>query len=124
MSSYTALVVDDNNFNRDIVRVSLERVGFEVEEAEGGGAALEILAGRSFDLLVVDLQMPVINGRDLLQELAGQERHQHSKRVIVTANAHMTEEELEGACDLVLFKPINVREFGRLLLRLLETDEG
>jgi CheY-like chemotaxis protein len=124
MTAYTALVVDDNEFNRDILRVSLERSGFEVLEAPGGGEALKILDDKVFDALILDLQMPIINGRDVLQAITGQERHQHSKRVIVTANAHMTEEELEGACDMVLLKPVNVREFGLLILRLVKGDEA
>jgi len=63
------LVVDDNEINRDILSRSLERRGHHVAVAASGREALSILASRQFDLILLDVMMPDLNGFQVLQEL-------------------------------------------------------
>jgi adenylate cyclase len=63
------LVVDDNASNRDLLKRRLERQGHSVVLAEGGSAALAIVESQNFDLVLLDLLMPDVNGFDVLVAL-------------------------------------------------------
>ncbi|MBF0119238.1 MAG: response regulator [Desulfobacterales bacterium] len=63
------LVVDDNEMNRDILSRNLQRQGYTVEIAENGRMALEMISNKSFDLVLLDLMMPEINGYQVLQQM-------------------------------------------------------
>jgi DNA-binding NtrC family response regulator len=62
------LVVDDEPFMREIVRSALERRGFEVEEAEDGNVALQMIRRYPYDVVVTDLRMPGPHGEKILEE--------------------------------------------------------
>jgi DNA-binding response OmpR family regulator len=64
------LLVDDERMLRRVLRWGLARAGFEVVEADNGQAALELLSREHFDLVISDVQMPVMNGLALLQALS------------------------------------------------------
>lgn len=63
------LVVDDEPDIRNVLRLLLSARGYSVEEAENGAAALERAAQRSFDLIVLDIMMPEMNGVDACRAL-------------------------------------------------------
>ena len=63
------LVVDDGTENRQLVRVLLEEVGLRVSEAENGQIALDRIAAESFDLVLMDMQMPVMDGQTATRRL-------------------------------------------------------
>jgi adenylate cyclase len=63
------LVVDDNEMNRDMLSRRLTSRGFEVEVAEDGAQALEKIAARRFDLVLLDVMMPGISGLEVLETL-------------------------------------------------------
>ena len=65
-SGLTALVVDDNEINRLILRDMLQEMGFEVEEAESGKEAVSIVHNQAFDIVLLDLSMPGIDGIETL----------------------------------------------------------
>ena len=60
------LIVEDNPDNRDVLRRRLEREGHAVHEAENGADAVEKLHSRSYDLVLLDILMPVMNGYEVL----------------------------------------------------------
>src|SRR5690242_17159356 len=64
-----ALVVDDESNIRSLCGVILERMGFVVETCDGGVMALQLLERMSFDLLLIDVWMPDIDGIDVLQRI-------------------------------------------------------
>ncbi len=63
------LVADDEPLLRDIVREILESEGYEVDEAANGEMALESMLAKPYDLVILDLRMPRMNGFDVLQAL-------------------------------------------------------
>jgi PAS domain S-box-containing protein len=63
------LVVDDGVENRQLVRVLLEEVGLQVSEAENGQIAVDRIAAESFDLVLMDMQMPVMDGQTATRQL-------------------------------------------------------
>ena len=66
------LVVDDANLIRRFYRDALERAGFEVDEALNGVEALEKVLGSSYDLVVVDVNMPQMDGMTFVRTLRRQ----------------------------------------------------
>jgi len=87
------LVVDDNKVNRLLLTRSLELQGHRVATAENGRVALEMLRRESFDLLLLDMEMPEMDGFQVLEQLAG-DLQLRDLPVIVTSS-------LEGIANVV-----------------------
>ncbi len=117
---FTALVTDDNYFNRDIFRMALEDAGFVVDEAENGKSCQTALAEKTFDLLVLDLQMPDISGLDILRDIDTKQSKGTMSILVVTANPHMVTEDVEDKADYTMQKPVDVAAFSTFVKRLIE----
>lgn len=103
------LVVEDHPINRELMKAILEKSGYSVEMAEHGEKALQLLTKKKYDLLFMDLQMPVLDGYQTTRKII--ERYSlHSRPVIVamTANALRGERErcLAAGMDAYLTKPV------------------
>ena len=82
------LVVDDFSTMRKIVKSLLKDIGYEnFEEAEDGQKALEVLAKSPIDFVVSDLNMPNMNGFELLSTIRGDAKYKHLPVLLVTAEA-------------------------------------
>jgi adenylate cyclase len=79
------LVVDDTESNRDLLSRRLVREGHVVETADDGKAALERLAGDSFDLVLLDLMMPDMNGFEALCRIKAEPRTRHVPVIMISA---------------------------------------
>ena len=103
------LVADDNKVNRLLLTRSLELQGHSVASAENGRMALEMLRRESFDLLLLDMEMPEMDGFQVLEQLTG-DLHLRDLPVIVTSSlegiAHVVRCIELGAEDY-LSKPVN-----------------
>ncbi len=111
------LVVDDNKVNSDMLSRRLLRQGFNVSVADGGKHALELVESQQFDLVLLDLMMPDINGRDVLDQVRQEYSPSELPVIMVTASQDSkdTTDLLKlGANDYVT-KPI---DFNVLLARL------
>lgn len=120
---HSALIVDDNWYNRDVFRIALENADYNVTEAENGQDGLDHLEKRTFNLLVLDLQMPGIDGQTVLKTIRQQERHSKMRIVVVTANPHMATEAVDEMADHVMQKPIDVVSFARFTQRLKSASD-
>ncbi|ABA88454.1 response receiver CheY associated with MCPs of class 36H [Syntrophotalea carbinolica DSM 2380] len=84
------LIVDDSNTMRKIVARSLRQAGFEFEkllEAADGQAALEVLAGESVDIVLSDINMPVMDGIEFLRQKNADEQIKGIPVVMITTEA-------------------------------------
>jgi CheY-like chemotaxis protein len=104
------LVVDDNDINRHVANEMLRRIGCRVLLADGGEAGVRLAAEHPFDLILMDVQMPVVDGfeaaaRIRQQQAAGTRR---TPIVAVTANAMRGDRQrcLDGGMDDYLAKPV------------------
>ena len=106
------LIVDDEPAVRKTVRGVLESSGFECEESENGASALEWLKGHHTDVIIVDYQMPIMNGLSLLERVQSN-YNGHTPRVIMLSGIIEKKERLK-AVDLgayaIIDKPCNFRE--------------
>jgi adenylate cyclase len=103
------LVVDDNASNRDLLFRRLSRDGHQVTRAESGQRALEILAIEEFDLVLLDLMMPDLNGFEVLERLKADERL-HALPVIMISGLHEIDSVIrciEAGAEDYLSKPLN-----------------
>jgi CheY-like chemotaxis protein len=107
------LYVEDSEMNRRIVREMLVAGGVEMDEAEDGQVGLERIAANDYDLILMDLRMPQMDGLTALKALRAQEGPKASLPVIVvTADAGATihADCLAAGADEVLAKPVAMPE--------------
>lgn len=107
-----ALVVDDNADMLRIVTQTLVRVGISTTMAQSGDAALALVAQKSFDLILLDNNMPGLTGMEVCQQLKADPRWWTIPVIFITANdSHPFRAEAQrlGAVD-VLGKPFDILE--------------
>jgi CheY-like chemotaxis protein len=112
------LVVDDDADFRDGLRAALEMKGYQVDEAGNGKEALEKILAKAPLLVLLDLQMPVMNGRELLQRLRGAPETREIPVVIISGFGFEWEAELMGAQGYI-GKPFEARELEKTIAQLL-----
>ena len=103
------LVVDDNKVNRLLLSRSLEQQGHSVETAENGRQALEMLRSKPFDLVLLDIQMPEIDGYEVLSQLTS-DLHLRDIAVIMTSALDELDSVvkcIEMGAEDYLTKPVN-----------------
>jgi len=107
-SGQRVLVVDDNEVNLMIAGELLSQAGLEVETAENGAQALECLQRARFDMVFMDMQMPVMDGLEATRRIRSQPDKARLPIVAMTANALAADRDLclQAGMDDVLTKPI------------------
>lgn len=116
------LVADDSPISRELMREILELEGFEVVEASDGGEALDKLRRDSFDLVLLDIQMPRKDGYSVVRELcSGWGGRPAPKVIAVTAYAMQGDREkaLEGGFSEYITKPIDLAYLRAMVLDLI-----
>jgi diguanylate cyclase (GGDEF)-like protein len=92
------LIVDDIADNRAVLARRFERRGFEIAEADGGLRALELIAQQAFDLILLDVMMPDIDGMEVLKRL--REQHSPVSLPIIMVTAKSQSEDVVKALEL------------------------
>jgi CheY-like chemotaxis protein len=122
------LVAEDNVVNQKVVARLLEKLGHSVEITATGAQALAASTRDPFDLILMDIQMPVMNGFDATQAIRESERGtgRHIPIVALTAHAMKDDREkcLAAGMDDYLGKPIQPRELASVLERWGMVDSG
>jgi two-component system cell cycle response regulator DivK len=121
LSMKTVLVAEDRESSRELIRTMLEHSGFAVIEASNGGEAILLAREKHPDLVLLDLQMPIKDGFDVLQELRADPCFQSIPIIALTASAMYRDKEraLERGFTGYLTKPLNLAELRQELSRLL-----
>jgi len=121
-----ALIVDDSAAVRAFVRALLEDDGFaRVQEAETGLDALRLLASNAFDVVIVDVNMPYINGLELLAFMEESPRQQGARKILISTRDEPADAQRGGqlGADAFLKKPFQVEELKALIRSLMTTAE-
>jgi len=115
------LLVDDNELNQQVGRDLLEAAGVQVAVAENGQMALEMLAQRDYQLVLMDMQMPVMDGLTATRQIRANPRWRELPVLAMTANAMLSDREqcLAAGMNAHLAKPIDPDELFALLLQWL-----
>ena len=107
------LIVEDNERNLKLVRDVLQVKGFSTIEAGTAEIGIELAAERKTDLILMDIQLPGMNGIDALKVLRGNPATAGIPVVAVTASVMQQDRTLitQAGFDGYIGKPINIREF-------------
>lgn len=107
----TALVVDDVKVNRDILCKILEKLGVQSMQADNGAEALNVLKNRQPDILFIDIQMPVMDGIELMEHIKIDHPQLMRRSIAISANVYKSPQEYtEQGFSLFITKPFLVKE--------------
>ena len=103
------LIVDDNESNRDVLSRRLRRYGYAVDVAVNGREALEVIETCPYDLVLLDIMMPELNGYEVLERLKADDQHQHIPVLMISAvdEIESVVRCIELGADDYLPKPFN-----------------
>ncbi|HBJ73331.1 MAG TPA: response regulator [Actinobacteria bacterium] len=123
MAKERILVVDDEEDIRDITRLLLENAAYEVTACENGASALAALGRQTFDLVIVDMLMPEMDGVEMINEM--HRRDPGQKILAMSGGGHAPKEsylQIARMCGVegLLAKPFNQGQ----LLRAVESALG
>ena len=122
------LVVEDNRINRLVAVQILRRMSVEAAEASSGPEALQLLAEHDFDLVLMDVQMPGMDGLETSRRIrAGEESVRNAQIPIIAMTAYAGAED-ERACydagmDNYVAKPLNMERFMQTVRTALGEDQ-
>ncbi|MCX7971432.1 MAG: response regulator, partial [Negativicutes bacterium] len=116
----SVLVAEDNAANQKLMTMFLEKMGHSVTLANNGHEAVECVRKAEFDLILMDCQMPVIDGYAatmMIRTLEKTQRRPHVPIVALTANADEQSRQrcLAAGMDEFVTKPVNLRKIGEVI---------
>ncbi|MBC7984440.1 MAG: response regulator [Candidatus Obscuribacterales bacterium] len=115
------LAVDDSPSMRDLVALTLRQAGFEVTQAKDGDEALALATASEYDLVLADVNMPNMNGIDLIKALRGDERYRLVPILMLTTESSQDrrrEGKAAGATGWII-KPFEPQQLVDTLHRVL-----
>lgn len=108
------LLAEDNPVNADFIKTVLKNMGHVVTVAENGKVALDTLHANTFDVVLMDIQMPVVNGTDALSVIREQEKMTGNHLIVIAMTAYALvgdkEKYLKMGFDGYLSKPFRTNE--------------
>jgi two-component system, cell cycle response regulator DivK len=118
----TILVVEDQEDNRQILRDLLASSGFLMIEAHDGEQALAMARSQRPDLILMDIQLPVVDGYEATRSIKRDPELKHIPVIAVTSYALSGDEELarEAGCDAYVAKPYSTRHLLAKIGQFLE----
>jgi len=125
MAGYKILIVDDEAKMRQVLRLFLEKEGFKIDEAENGKTALEMNEANEYDLILLDVMMPGIEGWTVCREIR---RYSNIPIIMLTARGEEYDKlfGFEMGVDDYITKPFSLKEVTyriQAVLRRSKNDE-
>lgn len=122
------LLVEDNTVNQKVARLTFERLGFSVDVADHGAMAVEMAARRDYDLICMDVQMPVMDGFEATRRIRQLDSPSAKARVLaMTGHAFREDRDqcLRSGMDDYISKPFDLFDLKEKLDRLMtKTNEA
>jgi len=120
------LLVEDNDINQIVASEMLRDAGFIVDVADNGQIALDRIARAGYDLVFMDMQMPLMDGIEATLQLRRMEQHRNLPIIALTANVMAQERQkcLEAGMNDLLAKPIEPHEMWDMLLKWITPRVG
>jgi CheY-like chemotaxis protein len=120
-SGLRILIAEDNPVNRSVLLNMLRSEGFDADVAEDGPSALKALESRTYDLLLMDCQMPGLDGDQVTRELRSRPDRYSQPTIVVAVTADATEQHraqcLEAGMDDFIAKPVRLEKLRAGLAR-------
>ena len=117
----TILTVDDSSSIRQMVSLVLSDAGFQVEQATDGQEAVEVMSGHKVDMLITDLNMPRMNGVELIHWTRADARHQFIPVVMLTTESqeHKKQEGRNAGATAWIIKPFRPEQLLMVVNKVL-----
>lgn len=125
MTRYSCLVVEDSPMMRQLVVFALSRQkNLHVTEADDGVDGLRKLASASFDIILTDINMPIMDGLKLIQRVRSDPRHKDTPIVVITTEgaAHDRDRALRLGANAYITKPIQAPQVIQTVRELLRIE--
>jgi len=125
MSEHSCLVVEDSPMMRQLLVFALARIKkLKVTEAEDGVDGLRKLAGGKFDLVITDINMPIMDGLKLVKRIRGDETHKDVPIIIITTEGSQEDRQRAMALGATAYitKPIQAPQVIAKVKELLSLD--
>ena len=118
----SVLIVDDESMTRDLLRLMLERAGFDILEAEDGLKALLMVAEKAPDVLLLDVMMPNMDGLTVCEKLRAQAETAVLPIILLSARANpeSIQEGMKAGATRYLGKPVSREELVNTIREVLE----
>jgi len=118
------LIVDDDINNRKLLRVALEKSGYHTIEAEDGEQAVRLAKESAPDLILMDIQMPVMDGISAIKAIRSDEATKNIPAIAVTSYAMKGDDNhfLSKGFDEYVSKPINIMGFLEIVRKIRQED--
>lgn len=119
--SRRALVVDDSSTMRQMIALTLEEEGYEILQGEHGEGALACLDGQPLDVIITDLNMPVMDGMAFIRAVRERPEHRYTPILILTTEGsrdRKTEGKDAGANGWIV-KPFDPVKLARVVRRVV-----
>ncbi|MDO8879692.1 MAG: response regulator [Coriobacteriia bacterium] len=115
------LLVEDNPQNRYLMTFLLEKNGYTVDVAEDGEQALDMLESSTPDLILMDMQLPKVDGYEATGRIKADERLRSIPLVALTAHSMKGDraKAIDAGCDAYVTKPVDADEILALIERLI-----
>jgi len=115
------LVVEDNDRNRRLIRIVLKAKGYEIIETVTAEEAIVQLGNESIDLILMDIQLPKMDGLELTQKIKDNPATKDIPIIALTAYAMKGDKEkfLAAGCDDYIGKPIDTQELPKVVAQFL-----
>lgn len=129
-TNYKILLVEDNLINQKVASITLEKMGFTTDIANNGQEGYEMFLEGDYDIILMDIQMPVLDGVESSKKIRDYEEendvHEPVKIVALTANALKEEVNsyLEAGMDGVITKPFKPKDITELFNKFSNSTSG
>ncbi|WP_292488087.1 response regulator [Methanohalobium sp.] len=123
-SDVNVLVVEDNVFNMELTVDLLKSYGYNITKAEDGYIALEKLKNTKIDLILLDMQLPKMDGLELLSKLKNDPETMNIPVIALTAHAMLGDKKrfIDAGCDGYISKPMDIHKFKSQIDQHLNND--
>jgi CheY-like chemotaxis protein len=130
--TYKILLADDNPMNLDLTTRLLEKKGHEITTAENGKEAVDRFLESSFDVILMDLEMPIISGIEAARQIRAKEKASSIDTPVYTPIIAMTAHDQETertACLVVgmdgfISKPIDIKTLNQTIQEIIEGSQS
>ena len=122
------LLVEDNDLNQRLMKISLTRYHYNVTVAVNGLEGVQMFKNQKFDLILMDIIMPVMDGFEATKEIRNLEKKDaslgHTPIIAFTANTINNDREkcVNGGMDDIIEKPFDINKFREILSSLPEKN--
>ncbi len=123
---YKILLVEDQFINQKLMKNVLEKGGYEVMAASDGETALDLLSKNKFDIILMDIQMPELNGYEVAKRFREMEKISGERTPILAMTANSLagdrEKSLQSGMDDYIAKPLNMVDIRARIEALIKAN--